>query len=77
MDVAIVGDLKKMLDEHSVLVKSFRMVREAFKENESINVNLKLMGKCVKDERIYNLPASNELAILIVGDVKNLERGIS
>ena len=39
LDANIVKDLKKMLHEHNVLVKSFKMVREAFKENELINVS--------------------------------------
>ena len=41
-----------------------------------INVSLWLIGKRSKDGRMYNLPTSEEeVAILIVGDIENLDRG--
>ena len=64
-----------MLDNHNVLVKSFRRVREAFDEDETQQVNLRLIGKRSKDGRMYNLPTTDEVAMLIVGDIENLEKG--
>ncbi|XP_020985850.2 uncharacterized protein LOC110274852 [Arachis duranensis] len=64
----IVKDLKKMLDEHNVLVKAFRMVRESMRVDSRNSVKLRLLGKRGKDGRRYNLPSTNEIAALIVGD---------
>ncbi|XP_072073598.1 uncharacterized protein [Arachis hypogaea] len=64
----IVRDLKKMLDEHNVLVKAFRMVRESISVEPRSMVKLRLLGKRGKDGRRYNLPSTNEVAALIVGD---------
>ena len=74
LDTKIVEDLQKILDEHNVLAKSFKMVKEAFKNDNLMNVSLQLIGKQSKDGRMYNLPTSKEVAILIVGDIKNLDR---
>ncbi|XP_057723392.1 uncharacterized protein LOC130939297 [Arachis stenosperma] len=64
----IVTDLKNMLDEHNILVKSFRMVRESIGFESRRDVKLRLLGKRGKDGRRYNLPSANEVAALIVGD---------
>ncbi|OIT07741.1 hypothetical protein A4A49_63057, partial [Nicotiana attenuata] len=64
----IVNDLKQMLDEHNVLAKSFRMVRDQFQVDRSSNVRLRLIGKRGSDGRRYNLPTVSEVASLVVGD---------
>ncbi|OIT19438.1 hypothetical protein A4A49_60348, partial [Nicotiana attenuata] len=64
----IVADLKKMLDGHNVLAKTFRMVRDRFQEDGSSNVRLRLIGKRNTDGRRYNLPTVSEVAALVVGD---------
>ncbi|OIT27534.1 hypothetical protein A4A49_57007, partial [Nicotiana attenuata] len=64
----IVTDLKQMLDDHNVLAKSFRMVRDRFQEDRSSNVRLRLIGKRGFDGRRYNLPTVSEVAALVVGD---------
>ncbi|XP_016206427.1 uncharacterized protein LOC107646783 [Arachis ipaensis] len=64
----IVKDLKKMLDNNNVLVKAFRMVRESIGSDYTSMVKLRLFGKWGKDGRRNNLPSTNEVAALIVGD---------
>ncbi|OIS99988.1 hypothetical protein A4A49_60133, partial [Nicotiana attenuata] len=64
----IVADLKKMLDGHNILAKTFRMVRDRFQEDGSSNVRLRLIGKRNTDGRRYNLPTVSEVATLVVGD---------
>nr|XP_016514870.1 PREDICTED: uncharacterized protein LOC107831602 [Nicotiana tabacum] len=64
----IVQDLKQMLDDHNVLTKSFRMVRDKFHEHSQSNVRLRLIGKRNYDGRRYNLPTVSEVAALVVGD---------
>lgn len=57
-----------MLDEHNPLVKSFRMVRDRFQNDNQINVKLRLIRKRKDDGRMYNLPTASEVAALIPGD---------
>ncbi|OIT31337.1 hypothetical protein A4A49_61084, partial [Nicotiana attenuata] len=64
----IVNDLKQVLDEHNVLAKSFRMVRDRFQVDRSSNVRLRLIGKRGTSGRRYNLPTVSEVAALVVGD---------
>ncbi|KAF3613622.1 hypothetical protein FXO38_36135 [Capsicum annuum] len=70
----IVNDLKKMLDCHNVLAKTFRMIRDKFQEDRSSNVRLRLIGKRGTNERRYNLPTVSKVAALVVGDFE-LSRG--
>ncbi|XP_057760779.1 uncharacterized protein LOC130981179 [Arachis stenosperma] len=64
----IVRDLKKMLDESNVLVKAFRMVKDSVAKDSNTTVKLRLMGKIGKDGRRYNLPSTDEVATLLMGD---------
>ncbi|KAH0691484.1 hypothetical protein KY289_018842 [Solanum tuberosum] len=64
----IVNDLKEMLDQHNVLTKSFRMVRDRFQIDQSADVKLRLIGKRRSDGRRYNLPTVSKVAALVVGD---------
>ncbi|XP_073152320.1 uncharacterized protein [Henckelia pumila] len=68
LHLQIVSDLKVMLDENNVLVKSFRMTRERMMEEGRSDVKLKLIGRRYGDGRRYNLPSGSEVASLIVGD---------
>ncbi|KAG5570921.1 hypothetical protein H5410_060687 [Solanum commersonii] len=68
MHAQIVNDLKEMLDQHNVLTKSFRMVRDRFQIDQSADVKLRLIGKRETDGRRYNLPTVSEVAALVVGD---------
>ncbi|KAL3620039.1 hypothetical protein CASFOL_034951 [Castilleja foliolosa] len=64
----VVDELKTMLDENNILVKSFRMAREKMAEVGEENVSLKLIGRRSSQPTTYNLPDVSEVAALIVGD---------
>ena len=67
-DENIVKGLLEMLDEHNVLVKSFRMARDRFQNRRIKDVRLRLINKRSKDGRQYNLPSASEVAALIIGE---------
>ncbi|XP_076890293.1 uncharacterized protein LOC143541329 [Bidens hawaiensis] len=69
LDVQIINQLKHMLDTHNELVKCYRMVRDCFSENPTVDLKLRLIGKRENDARTYNLPSASEVAALIVGDI--------
>ncbi|XP_072090419.1 uncharacterized protein [Arachis hypogaea] len=64
----IVRELKQMLDDNNVLVKAFRMVRDSLTRESNNTIKLRLLDKREKDGRRYNLPNTDEVAALIVGD---------
>ncbi|XP_019170931.1 PREDICTED: uncharacterized protein LOC109166402 [Ipomoea nil] len=65
----VVADIKEVLDEHNVLVKSFRMAKGEIESNPRVDVKMRLIGKRSSDARTYNLPTAFEVAALIVGDL--------
>nr|XP_043633374.1 uncharacterized protein LOC122604555 [Erigeron canadensis] len=64
-----VHQLKGMLDITNPLVKQFRMARDRISMNNREAVKLILVGRRGKDGRTYNLPTTNEVAALIIGDI--------
>ena len=78
LDVAIVQILLKMLDENNILVKTFRMARDRFKDSDMHNVRLLLIGSQSSDGREQNIPTCSEVAAIIVGDLsdENIHRDI-
>jgi hypothetical protein len=64
-----------MVDEHNVLAKSFRKVRDHIQQNSASNFCLRLFRNRTKDPRTHNLPSCDEVAALIVGDFHNLDPG--
>ncbi|XP_021995336.1 uncharacterized protein LOC110892485 [Helianthus annuus] len=75
LDREIINHLKSMLDSDNAYVKSYRMVRDCFKENTHVQIKLRLIGKRDKDGRTFNLPTAPEVAALIVGDIdKDFEK---
>ena len=50
------------------MVQTFRRARDRYNENNEQNIKIRLIAKRGKDGRNYNLPSSNEVAGLIVGD---------
>ncbi|XP_019190490.1 PREDICTED: uncharacterized protein LOC109184951 [Ipomoea nil] len=65
----VVHDIKQVLDEHNVLVKSFRMAKSFLESNPQRQIRMRLIGKRTKDARTYALPTTSEVAALIVGDI--------
>ncbi|CAO2820643.1 unnamed protein product [Amaranthus hypochondriacus] len=70
LDSTIIEDLLKMTDQHNSLAKAFRMARNRFNyEDGHENITLKIIGSRSIDGRTYNLPKTNEIVALIVGDI--------
>jgi hypothetical protein len=75
LDPSLVEDLLKVIDDHSVLVQGFRMVRDFRQLNENISVKLRLFRNRNFDPRTYNVPTISEVAALIIGDFDASEDG--
>ena len=68
IDRNIIAEVRDVLDSSSDLVKTFRRARDRYNEDSEQNIKIKLIAKRGKDGRNYNLPTSNEVVGLIVGD---------
>ena len=64
-----------MLDNTNVLVKMFRMIRDRYKEYNIPSMKLRLISRINNDSSQYELPTSNDIAGLIVGDIGEYEQG--
>nr|CAD1842606.1 unnamed protein product [Ananas comosus var. bracteatus] len=73
IDRNIVGRLLEMFDIKNVIVKSFRMARDRFRENDYLPIRLRLIGNRV-DGSQYNPPSCSEIAGLIIGDFGSADR---
>ncbi|XP_035844057.1 uncharacterized protein LOC118490499 [Helianthus annuus] len=69
LDLQVIQHIQNMLDSENVLVKTYRMVRDFFKDNCNAKLKLRLIGIRQQDGRTYNLPTASEVAALIVGDI--------
>ncbi|PIA61360.1 hypothetical protein AQUCO_00300717v1, partial [Aquilegia coerulea] len=57
-----------MFDENNALVKVFRSARDRYAESPAVDMRIRLIGTRNRDAREYNLPSSNEVAALIIGN---------
>ncbi|KAL4357270.1 hypothetical protein AHAS_Ahas09G0169900 [Arachis hypogaea] len=64
-----------MIDEHNVIAKSFRRVREFHEYHPSEVYFLRLFCQRRSDRRVYNFPSCDEIAALIVGDFDSSDQG--
>lgn len=64
----IVSELQQMLDSVNEYAKTYRFIRDKFKEGDQPTIRLRILRKRSSDGRRYNLPTSSEVAALIVGD---------
>jgi len=64
-----------MIDNHNVLAKSFRKVRDLSLQNMKSDFTLRLFRGRNKDPRVYNTPSCDEITALIVGDFANMDVG--
>lgn len=78
IDPDIVKGLMDMLDQYNPLVKKFRFARDLLKEHDGIDVSIRIIGADKNDPVQFEMPNSDELALLIVGDVslENYKRDI-
>lgn len=65
----IVEGLIQMFDEINDLVKKYRSVRDKFEDGSLPSFNTTILGRQPTDSRQYELPTSDEIAGLIVGDI--------
>ena len=70
-DPFIAEKLKKMFDEHNVLAKSFRMVKDIFNVDQNINVKLRLIARRAFNARTYNASEVDEVTALIVENIRD------
>lgn len=68
LDRSIVVGLKDMLDEHNSLVKQFRTAKERLEGHVKQRIAIRIIAPGDGDGPQYNLPTTNDLAALIVGD---------
>jgi hypothetical protein len=64
----IVQELIKMLDDHNPFAKK-RMARERLSNYEDEGIAIRIIGAQEGDPVQYNLPTTDELAMLICGDL--------
>ncbi|XP_015057654.1 uncharacterized protein LOC107003921 [Solanum pennellii] len=78
VQVDIVQGICEMLNEHNVLVKSFRMARDRYREQPQTEFRLRLLSERINDGRQYNIPTASEVAGLIIGDLTdaNFQRDV-
>lgn len=72
---SLVVDITNMLDEHNVLANTFKRVRDRILENEDSNMCLRIFRSRSRDARTYNLPALDEVVVLIIGDLDGFDAG--
>ena len=75
IDESLVVDLIEMIDNHNVLAKSFRRVRDLSLEHMESDFTLRLFRGINKDPKVYNTPSCDEIVALIVGDFGNMDVG--
>jgi hypothetical protein len=68
LDTSIVQRLMKILDQNNPFVKKFRMARDRLHDHGNEEFIIRIIGAKEEDYVPYNLPTTNELAMLIVGD---------
>jgi len=78
VETEIVQGISEMLDEHNVLVKSFRMARDRYREQPQAEFRMRILSERTQDGRQYNRPTTSEVAGLIVGDLTdaNFQRDV-
>ena len=68
LDPAIIQSLTTMLDDHNPFAKKFRMARDRLESNSEDEFIIRIIGAQEGDPVQYNLPTTDHLAMLIVGD---------
>jgi len=58
-----------MLDNNNPLVKIFRHARDLLEKHNGVDISIKIIGANKGDKIQYEMPHSEELAMLIAGDV--------
>ncbi|CAN1819972.1 ATP-dependent DNA helicase PIF1 [Linum perenne] len=64
----IISGLKEMLDDHNILVQTFRYAKHRLSEEDVPHFKIKLLAKRRADGREYDMPTGDEVAGLIITD---------
>ncbi|XP_057451974.1 uncharacterized protein LOC130743762 [Lotus japonicus] len=75
IDLELISELIKMVDDFNRLAQLFRKVRDHVEQGYVENVALRLFRSCSLDPKTYNLPSVDEVAALIVGDFDSSDCG--
>jgi hypothetical protein len=68
LDPSIVQDLIRMINQYNPLAKKIRMARDRLSDYENEDFIIRIIGAREGDPVQYNLPTTDELAMLVVGD---------
>jgi hypothetical protein len=68
LDPVVVQQLMTMLDQHNPFARKFRMARDRLSDYEQEEFIIRIVGAREGDAIQYNLPTTDELAMLVVGD---------
>ena len=68
LDETIIEELIRMLDNHNPFVRKFRLARDKLREHGNKEFIIRIIGAREGDPVQYNLPTTDQLAMLIVGD---------
>jgi hypothetical protein len=68
LDPTIIQDLIQMLDTHNPFVRKFRLARDRLADHGNEQFAIRIVGAREGDPVQYNLPTTDELAMLVVGD---------
>lgn len=74
-DESLVQDLTSMIETSNEYAKKYRQVRAYVEQGVTSNFCLRLIRHRSKDARMHNLPTCDEVAVLILGDDRTLEKG--
>jgi hypothetical protein len=68
LDPLLTERLLKMLDDHNPLARQFRLARDRLADNAEEEFIVRIIGAREGDPVQYNLPTTDQLAMLVVGD---------
>jgi len=68
LEPPVIEELMKMLDNHNLLAKQFRLARDRLEENGNEVFIVRIVGAREGDPVQYSLPTVDQLAMLVVGD---------
>jgi hypothetical protein len=68
LDPFIVEELIRMLDQHNPFTKNFWMARDRLNDHENEDFIIRIIGAREGDPLQYNLPKTDDLEMLVVGD---------
>jgi hypothetical protein len=68
LDPSVVDTLMKMLGHHNPFVKKFRIAKERLQDSRGDEFIIQIIGAREGDPIQYNLPSTDDLAMLIIGD---------